>query len=149
MQYLFRFFRYNVADSYVVKANTKVIASKAFNGNANLVKIELPESLVAISANAFVDCFRLIEVYNKSDIVIQAGVADKDNSTKSGNVGLYALNVYDDANETKLVKVVNLSNFENWYKSDILPMRKKEHFRFWQLDGKMDKFGRFRGQIFF
>ncbi len=94
--------RPSVADTYQVKANTKAIASKAFNGNATLVKVELPASLVAISANAFVDCFRLVEVYNKSNIVIQPGATDKENATNSGNLCLYALNVYDDANETKL-----------------------------------------------
>lgn len=82
----------------IVKADlsaTTSIGANAFDGCYNLTSVTI-ESVTEIKENAFNGCHKLVEIHNLSDLDIEAG------STANGNIGLYALDVYDNADETKL-----------------------------------------------
>ena len=64
------------------------IASTAFVRCTELTSICIPASVTSIEWYAFMDCFRLIEVWNYSDLPISA------HSDDFGNVASYALQVY-------------------------------------------------------
>lgn len=71
----------------VIPEGVKSIRKDAFNANFNVRKITLPTTLESIEENAFVDCYKLILIINKSNLDIAKG------SLKHGGVALYALEV--------------------------------------------------------
>ena len=70
----------------------------------NLTSVVLPSSLTFIGYDAFYNCYKLLEVYNKSSLDITAGASDY------GYVGYYAQNVYTPTNGQS-----KLSTDENGY----------------------------------
>ncbi len=71
------------------------IASTAFARCTELTSICIPASVTSIEWYAFMDCFRLIEVWNYSDLPISA------HSDDFGNVASYALQVYTADEESR------------------------------------------------
>lgn len=72
------------------------ISSEAFKNNPNIVSIKLSNTIKSIGYQAFYNCYRLIEVYNKSTLSITAGSSD------NGYVAYYAKNVYTTEGGSKL-----------------------------------------------
>ena len=72
------------------------IAEKAFSGCKNLTSVTIGNSVTSIGSNAFYDCYKLVEVYNKSNLSIVAG------SPGNGYVAYYAKNVYTQEGGSKL-----------------------------------------------
>lgn len=82
----------------VIPEGVKSIRTDAFNANFNVYKITLPTTLESIEENAFVDCYKLIMIINKSNLDIAAG------SSNHGGVALYALEVlFEDNNKITYV----------------------------------------------
>ena len=52
------------------------------------MNITIEKNVSTINADAFTNCYKLVEVYNKSSITIEAG------SRSNGNIGYYAKTVY-------------------------------------------------------
>ncbi len=69
------------------------IGNYAFYECTSLVSITIPDSVTNIGYDAFMACYKLVEVYNLSSLTITAG------STYNGYIGYYALNVYTSINE--------------------------------------------------
>lgn len=65
-----------------------VIESRAFENYISLVSITVPESVTAISTNAFSGCYNLAEVINKSALEIKKG------ESEFGGIALYAQEVH-------------------------------------------------------
>mgnify|MGYP001069657087 CR=1 FL=1 len=68
----------------------------AFYGCSGLTSIIIPNSVTSIGSTAFYECYRLVEVYNKSALSITAGSSD------NGDVARYAKNVYTNEGGSKL-----------------------------------------------
>ena len=64
------------------------IGGSAFYNCSGLTSITIPDSVTSIGQNAFSGCYKLVEVYNLSDLPLQAGDDDY------GYVAYYAKNVY-------------------------------------------------------
>ncbi len=80
----------------VINAGTR-IEKNAFRSCHNLISITLPAEMTAIDADAFSNCYRLVEIYNLSAIEITKGSRD------NGCIGQYALNVYTSTKEKSKV----------------------------------------------
>ena len=65
-----------------------MIDSRAFENHISLVSITVPESVTAISTNAFSGCYNLAEVLNKSALEIKKG------ESGFGGIALYAVEVH-------------------------------------------------------
>ncbi len=74
------------------------IKEKAFARNYTLVSVTIGKNITKIGANAFYECYNLVEVYNKSSIKITAGAY----SSKDGYMGTYAKSVYKTAYTSKI-----------------------------------------------
>ena len=73
------------------------IGDDAFNGCTGFTSVTIPDSVTSIGEYAFYNCYKLYEVYNKSDLNIVVG------SKENGYVAYYAKNVYtDESGESKL-----------------------------------------------
>ena len=81
--------------TYEGKAVT-YIAENAFRDCSFLVSVTIPESMEFIDENAFANCYRLVEVYNQSSLNIVQGNGDL------GDVGWFAMNIYNQAGGSKL-----------------------------------------------
>lgn len=75
------------------------IGESAFYYCRKLTSIIIPASVTSIGTSAFVGCKMLVEVYNLSSLQIIAG------DTTNGNVGYYAIRVYDSLDEPSKVYV--------------------------------------------
>lgn len=80
---------------YVVEEGTRLIANSACTNHDTLTHLTLPKSLMYINEGAFTNCYRLVEVYNQSNIPLTAGA-----NTPSG-VELHALHIYKTAGERR------------------------------------------------
>ena len=104
--YIFGATEYNQNSDYIPKSLKNVtitggiyIDSYAFCGCSELVCITLPNSITSIGDRAFLNCNRLVEVYNLSNLPIQCGSSDY------GYVGYYAKIIHTSTNEpTKLIE---------------------------------------------
>ena len=82
--------------SVIIPDSVTTIGSYAFSGCWNLTSIEIPRNVAQIGGGAFNGCVKLVEVYNRSSLNIVAGSSD------CGEVGRHALNVYTEADGSKL-----------------------------------------------
>ncbi len=87
--------------SVVIPDNFETIGSHAFHRCNTLMKVTLGTGLTTVNDNAFLGCYKLIEVENLSDsLTIEKGV------TANGYVGKYAKNIYTaSSGESKLTVV--------------------------------------------
>jgi hypothetical protein len=65
-------------------------------GNKQIVEVTIPKKLAVVGDKPFNGCNKLIEIYNKSSIDIEAGSLEND------EIGLYAKNVYTVQGQSKL-----------------------------------------------
>ena len=85
--------------SVTIPDSVTSIGDYAFRNCAGLTSITIPSSVTSIgsrSSDVFEGCYRLIEVYNKSTLLITAG------SSSHGYVAYYAQNVYTNEGGSKL-----------------------------------------------
>ena len=92
-----------IPEAYNGKAVTG-IAKEGFMGCEELVSITIPDSVTSIGYSAFLYCYSLIEVINKSALNIVAGSSDY------GYVGYYAKHIITDESQSAL-KTVGDYNF--------------------------------------
>ena len=85
-----------LATSITIPNGVKAIPAAAFSGCTGLTSVTIGGSVTSIGDGAFYNCYRLIEVYNKSTLSITAG------SSSNGYVALYAKNVYTNEGGSKL-----------------------------------------------
>ncbi len=89
-------------DTYIAHGkthlDTKFIAGKAFSNCYNLMSFELQPSIKEIGFSAFENCYKLLEIYNKCSLNITIG----DNNS-NGGIGAYAINVYTEKGQEKLI----------------------------------------------
>ncbi len=78
--------------------NIETIGERAFEECVSLMRIELPESLTTIDSYAFLNCTRLYEIINKSNLTLTLG------GTDNGYVAYYAFSIIDDSANTKFEK---------------------------------------------
>ncbi len=69
------------------------IPEKAFYYYNNLTSITLPDGIVSIGSMAFEGCYKLVEIFNFSDLEITMGSLD------NGGIGRYALQIYTSPEE--------------------------------------------------
>ena len=83
--------------SIVIPDSVTTIGAAAFSGTS-LTSVTFGENsqLTTIGSSAFYECYKLVEVYNKSSLNITKGSSDY------GYVGYYALNVYTEEGGSKL-----------------------------------------------
>ena len=80
----------------------ETIGNGAFAGCTNILTFLVPSNVSEIGDLAFDGCYRLVEVYNYSDLDITAG------SASNGKIASVALDVYTDKNaQTKLSKLAD------------------------------------------
>lgn len=84
-----------------VLEGTETIAKEAFKNNEKLTTVRLPSTLMAIEENAFLNCHRLVEIYNLSSLDIQAG------NDENGMVAKYALGIYTSNDTPSAIKLIN------------------------------------------
>ena len=82
--------------SVEIPDSVTTIGEGAFGGCIGLTSITVGRSVTAIGESAFESCYKAIDIYNKSDLNITTG------SEEYGCVGLYAKNIYNEGNESKL-----------------------------------------------
>ena len=86
--------------SFGANSQLTSIGGHAFSNCSSLTSIEIPSSVTRIDDMAFSGCYKLIEVCNKSNLLIQIG------SSSYGSVGYYAKHIIENQNESYL-KIVN------------------------------------------
>ena len=79
-------------ESITLGSAVTTIGEYAFADNKSFTSFILPSGVTNIGENAFANCYRLVEVYNKSDLEI---VPKGENN---GRIGYYAKNVYTEEN---------------------------------------------------
>lgn len=72
------------------------IKDSAFADCSELMNVTIPSGVTSIGTDTFKNCFKLIEVCNKSQLWIEKG------SEEYGGVAYYAKNVYEEGGESKL-----------------------------------------------
>lgn len=75
--------------SITIPDGVTLIDMRAFSGCAGLTQITIPQNVTEIGQFAFYGCEKLVEVYNRSSLVIEK-------NNKNGHVGYYAMNIYTD-----------------------------------------------------
>ena len=76
-----------------VKDGTICIAQGVFSNSYNVTGIYLPSSLTTICTSAFHNCYKMVEVINKSSLTLTIGSED------NGSVALYALKIHSGESE--------------------------------------------------
>ncbi len=77
----------------VILDSVTSIGSYAFQGCTSLESVTIGNGVESIGNNAFICCYKLVEVYNLSSLDITKG------SYSNGYVGYYALDIYTSVNE--------------------------------------------------
>ena len=83
------------------ESKLKSIGESAFYYCNKITSIIIPNGVTSIGNEAFWGCFRLVEVYNLSNLVITKG------SYGNGCIGQYALNIY---NDTSILSKLSIDN---------------------------------------
>ena len=97
------FYQYANLQSINIPKTLKSIGPSAFN-SCQLMSFTFPESLEAVGVSAFGNCYKLVELYNFSEIPVRAGAAT--DSTLNGNIGRNLLKVHE-VQEPSCVKTIN------------------------------------------
>ncbi len=84
-----------IADTYMGK-QVRAIKAGTFEKCYSLARITLGANITEIGEKAFYNCYNLFEIYNKSDINLEPGSADK------GYVAYHARDVYTQPHESKI-----------------------------------------------
>ena len=79
--------------SIIIPNGVIYIGSFAFDRCVSMTSAVIGSKVANIGASAFYRCYKLIEVYNYSDLDIQKG------STEYGYIGYYAANIYTSTNQ--------------------------------------------------
>lgn len=79
-----------------LSSNIQTIGKRAFYGCIEIVAALLSEKLMSIEVDAFRNCSKLIEVCNKSELIIKCG------ESSNGCVSLYAKNICSNMSDSKL-----------------------------------------------
>ena len=79
------------------------IAEKAFYQNKDIYSIKIPASVTAIGANAFTDCYHLVEIYNLSELNIRASRPTLNIGKSNGDLGYFAYIVHTSYDEESVV----------------------------------------------
>ncbi len=80
-------------------APVTAIMSKTFEGDYNLVTLELPSTLEKIGTKAFYKCYCLVEILNHSALELSVGASD------NGGVASSALNIRKSTEEPSVVSI--------------------------------------------
>lgn len=78
------------------------ISEEVFNNCSNLRKVILPSTLTYIQPDAFKNCYNLVEVYNLSNLSIEAG-----SNMPGGGVALHAKIVYKSLDEESRFSIID------------------------------------------
>ena len=73
----------------VIPDSVTSIRDSAFGYYASLTRVTIPDSVTSIGSGAFYNCYKLVEVINKSSLNITKG------SSSNGHVAYYALEVHN------------------------------------------------------
>ena len=98
----------NVLQTVVINGGD-TIKSETFKDSYALISIVIPESIESIGTDAFKNCYKLVEIYNLSDIQINVG-----EKVENGEIGLYAKVVHTSADEASILENVGDYVFVNW-----------------------------------
>ena len=83
------------------------IAEKAFYQNKDIYSIKIPASVTAIGANAFTECYHLVEIYNLSELNIRASRPSLNYGKSNGDLGYFAYIVHNSYDEDSVVVFEN------------------------------------------
>ncbi|MBQ7244685.1 MAG: leucine-rich repeat protein, partial [Bacilli bacterium] len=75
------------------------ISSWAFSGLRDLVSVTIGRNVATIGDMAFLHCYQLVEIYNRSDLVLQKG------SSEYGGIALYAKDIYAEGGYKTKIRV--------------------------------------------
>lgn len=93
------FFECDGITSVTIPGSVTSIGGSAFSGCSGLTSVTIPDSVTSIKDGAFGGCYKLIEVYNFSDLKIEKGTSD------NGSVGYYALSIYTEKDAHSKVEI--------------------------------------------
>lgn len=81
---------------YVVEDGTRLIADSACACHDTLTHLTLPKSLLYINEDAFLNCSKLVEVFNKSNVLLTAG------EDEPSGLAINALHIYKEEAERRV-----------------------------------------------
>lgn len=83
----------SLVQTVVIQEGVESIGSKAFYGANGIRHIELPSTITDIGNEAFEGCYRLISVFDKTNLNLEIGSLD------NGGVGYFAKDIYSDESQ--------------------------------------------------
>ena len=87
--------------SITISNNVTSIGARAFYSCTGLTSITIPNSVTSIAYGAFDDCYKLVEVYNLSNLSIEPG------SEGYGGLGYYAKVIHTSLDEESILHTAN------------------------------------------
>ncbi len=94
-----------IPETYNNKPVTK-IGDDAFEKCLQLTSVEIPNSITSIGLRAFIDCYRLVEVVNKS-----THISLKADDYNNGYLGYYALKIYNSQDNFISSNIINDNDY--------------------------------------
>ena len=79
----------------ILNDNVTTIGDSAFFNSDNLLSVTLGANVTSIGDHAFADCFKLVEIYNKSPLVLKKNY-------ENGHLGKYAKAIYQTEYSSKI-----------------------------------------------